>query len=312
MTSEGLPAGAENRPGRAAAGCETPMKPPSDDAERPKSSPSRSWTGTWTGIGALMPWKGRAAKLRAARNTAERANARKSQLLATVSHELRTSLNVIHGFSQIMRLERFGAIGNARYQEYIEDIHASSEHLLALVNDLLDLSMVEAGRWEPDLTAVRLADIAEHCVRIMRDEAEKGGIKLTIDCPKHLPDIMADRRSIRQIILNLLSNAIKFTPSGGTVGILLDPGDRGTVRLKVRDNGIGMAEANLTRALGAFQRVDTPERQRTIPGAGLGLSLAKALVEANHAAFAILSKPGHGTTVEITFPAPDRAIGQSA
>lgn len=276
----------------------------------------RTWAETWTkiraGIGALRPGKGRAAKLRAAREAAERANARKSQFLATLSHELRTSLNVIHGFAQIMRLERFGAIGNARYREYIKDIHASSEHLLALVNDLLDLSRVEAGRWEPDLTALSLADIAEHCVRIMRDEAEKGGITLTIERPEQLPAIMADRRSIRQIILNLLSNAIKFTPAGGEVGVSIGLSDQGTVRLKVRDNGIGMTPSALTRALGAFERVDTVERQHTIPGAGLGLPLAKALVEANRAAFAISSKPGHGTTVEVTFPRPDQAIGRGA
>lgn len=250
----------------------------------------------------ITQWKTTEAELRAAKEAAEQASAQKSEFLANISHELRTPLNAILGFSEVMKAERFGPIGNAKYKGYITDIHTSGEHLLSLINDLLDLSKVEAGKFELNFTAVDMPDMVEQCIHIMEDQAREGRVLVRTSRPKRLPAVVADQRSMRQIILNLLSNAIKFTEPGGQVIVSMEMTDQGEVKLRVKDTGIGMTGTELTQALEPFQRVGTTNREREVPGTGLGLPLTKALTEANRAAFSISSEPKRGTLVEITFP----------
>ncbi|WP_342643342.1 PAS domain-containing sensor histidine kinase [Rhodoligotrophos ferricapiens] len=248
----------------------------------------------------ITHWKKAEADLRAAKEEAERTSAQKSEFLANISHELRTPLNAILGFSEVMKAERFGAIRNDKYLGYIGDIHASGEHLLSLINDLLDLSKVEAGKLELNFTAVNLVDVVDQAVHIMQDQAREGRVLMRTSIPADLPPVVADQRSIRQIVLNLLSNAVKFTEPGGQVIISLLTTPQGEVKLRVKDTGIGMTEDELQEALKPFRRVET--KRRRAGGTGLGLPLTKALTEANRAGFAISSRPESGTMVEITFP----------
>jgi len=249
----------------------------------------------------ITQWKRTEAELRRAKDTAERANAQKSEFLANISHELRTPLNAIIGFSEVMKTEKFGTISNDRYRGYVTDIHASGEHLLSLINDLLDLSKVEAGKLELNFTSVDLGDIVQQCIGIIQEQATRERIIIRTSVAERLPNVVADHRSMRQILLNLLSNAVKFTDKGGQVIVsaLLD--DDGQVKLRVKDTGVGMSDDELIQAMEPFQRVERTQRSDK-PGTGLGLPLTKALAEANRAAFAIESEPGKGTRVQITFP----------
>ncbi|WP_137387880.1 PAS domain-containing protein [Rhodoligotrophos defluvii] len=248
----------------------------------------------------ITHWKKAEADLRAAKEEAERTSAQKSEFLANISHELRTPLNAILGFSEVMKAERFGAIRNDKYLSYIGDIHASGEHLLSLINDLLDLSKVEAGKLELNFTAVNLVDLIDQSVHIMQDQAREARVLMRTSIPAALPPVVADQRSIRQIVLNLLSNAIKFTEPGGQVIVSLVTTPQGEVKLRVKDTGIGMTEDELQDALKPFRRLETKRRRAS--GTGLGLPLTKALTEANRAGFSISSRPESGTLVEITFP----------
>jgi PAS domain S-box-containing protein len=249
----------------------------------------------------VTPWKRTERELREAKDQAEQASKQKSDFLAAISHEIRTPLNAIIGFSDVMRLERFGELRNDKYRAYAHDIHSSGAHLLSLVNDLLDLSKIEAGKLELDFTAVSIADVADHALRLLQEDASRGGIILRKSIPHGLPRVVADLRALRQILLNLLSNAIKYTNSGGQVMIsaLIDPG--GELLLRITDTGAGMSDVQLIEALQPYARVEATTRGQK--GTGLGLPLSKALVEANRARFAISSAPGEGTTVDIRFPA---------
>src|SRR5712691_7130241 len=237
--------------------------------------------------------------LTAAKRQAEQASSAKSDFLAKVSHEVRTPLNAIIGFSEVMLEERFGPIGNDRYRDYIKDIHASGGHLLSLINDLLDLSKIEAGKLELTFAGVALNDLTQQCVAIMQPQANRERIIIRTSLPRALPQVVADARSVRQIVLNLLSNSIKFTGAGGQVIVSTALNDNGDVVLRVRDTGIGMSEQDLVTALEPFRQVATAVRG----GTGLGLPLTKALAEANRASFQIKSAPKEGTLVEIAFPA---------
>ncbi|MGF7159589.1 PAS domain S-box-containing protein [Rhodoligotrophos appendicifer] len=248
----------------------------------------------------ITHWKKAESDLRAAKDEAERTSAQKSEFLANISHELRTPLNAILGFSEVMKSERFGAIRNEKYLGYIGDIHASGEHLLSLINDLLDLSKVEAGKLELNFTAVNLVDVVDQVVHIMQDQAREARVLMRTSIPADLPFVVADQRSMRQIILNLLSNAVKFTEPGGQVIVSLVMTPEGEVKLRVKDTGIGMTEEELVDALQPFRRIET--KRRSSGGTGLGLPLTKALTEANRAGFTISSRPESGTMVEITFP----------
>ena len=249
----------------------------------------------------LSPFKQAEDDLVAARHAAEEANAHKSDFLARVSHEIRTPLNAVIGFSEVMLEERFGPVGSERYRQYLRDIHTSGEHLMSLLNDLLDLSKIEAGKMDLSFGEVDLNDMAQQSLAIMQPQASQGRIIVRTSLPQSLPKVVADGRSIRQIVLNLISNAIKFTDPGGQiiVSTLYEP--TGEVSLRVRDTGRGMSEADVKLAMEPFRQVPTTLNQ-VITGTGLGLPLTKALVEANKAQFALESTPGEGTLVKVTFP----------
>ncbi len=255
----------------------------------------------------ITQWKQTEAELRAAKEEAERASAQKSDFLARISHELRTPLNAILGFSEVMRTERFGAIANQKYLGYANDIHTSGEYLLSLINDLLDLSRIETGKLELNYTAVSLSELADHCLRLFEEDARARRIVVRKNFPPNLPAVVADLRSMKQVLLNLVSNAIKFTPPGGQVILSGQLTAGGEFSLKVKDTGIGMAEEELAVAMQPFGRIHAEERP-DIPGTGLGLPLTKALVEANRGRFTLTSSRGKGTLAEITFPV-NRVLG---
>ncbi len=248
----------------------------------------------------ITQWKKTEEELRRARDEAEQSSRLKSEFLANVSHELRTPLNAIIGFSEMMRLQSFGQIENERYRSYVNDIHSSGSHLLSLINDLLDLSKVESGKLELNFTSVGLSEVADHAFKMVQDQATQGRVLLRKNIPADLPNVVADLRSMRQIMINILSNAVKFTDPGGQVIVSATLTEQGELKLRVKDTGVGMSEDALKRALEPFRRVATEGRE--VEGTGLGLPLTKALAEANRTHFEIASEPGKGTTVEITFP----------
>ena len=254
----------------------------------------------------ITQWKKVEEDLMAAKREAERASSAKSDFLAKVSHEIRTPLNAIIGFSEVMMEERFGPVGNDRYRQYLKDIHASGGHLISLINDLLDLSKIEAGKLELTFASVSVNDLTQQCVAIMQAQANRERIIIRTSLSPRLPQVVADARSVRQIVLNLLSNSIKFTAAGGQVIVSTATADSGEVMLRVRDTGIGMSEKDIATALEPFRQVATATRARS-GGTGLGLPLTKALADANRAAFHIKSTPNAGTLVEITFP-PARVL----
>ncbi|WP_420101146.1 ATP-binding protein [Bosea sp. (in: a-proteobacteria)] len=252
----------------------------------------------------ITAWKKTEGELVDARKAAELASAQKSDVLAKISHEIRTPLNAIIGFAEVMAEERFGPIGNERYKEYLRDIHQSGGYVISLVNDLLDLAKIEAGKLDLDFVSVNLNDIALSTVALLQPEAQRAKVVLRSGLSPKLPPVVADERSIRQIAINLLSNAVKFTDAGGQVIISTALGDQGEAILRVRDTGIGMDDDELKLALEPFRQVPTTRRSG---GTGLGLPLTKALVEANRAAMAITSVKKEGTLVEVTFP-PQRVL----
>ncbi|MFN3521916.1 MAG: ATP-binding protein [Phenylobacterium sp.] len=252
-----------------------------------------------------------ARKYEAEKLRAEAANKAKSEFLANMSHELRTPLNAINGFSEIMVGEMFGPLGDRRYKEYAQDILSSGQHLLALINDILDMSKIEAGKMSLKFESMSLEEAAEDAVRLVRNRAEATGLTLTLDFPR-LPDVEADYRAIKQVLLNLLSNAIKFTPRGGAVTVRADVrrdplGER--VRVSVQDTGIGIAAEDLARLARPFEQIET-QHAKTQQGTGLGLALTKSLVEMHGGALEMQSTPGEGTTVSFTVPIRQARTGQ--
>lgn len=238
------------------------------------------------------------AALTLATREAERASAHKSEVLARVSHEIRTPLNAIIGFAEVMLEEKFGPLGNERYREYLRDVRASGAHIMSLVNDLLDLAKIEAGRADLTPEAVSLNEIVQSSIALIQPRASAERVFVRSTLAAGLPDVLADRRSLRQILLNLLSNAVKFNAAGGQVIVSTRRDEGGGVSLRVRDTGIGMSGEEIALALQPFRQVNGGHE-----GTGLGLPLTKALVEANAATFQIQSAPGRGTLVEVLFPA---------
>jgi PAS domain S-box-containing protein len=249
----------------------------------------------------LTQWKRAEEELTQARAEAERTSSQKTEFLARVSHEIRTPLNAIIGFSELMLDEKFGPIGNDRYRDYLRDINKSGNHVLELVNDLLDITKIEAGQQEMSYEAVSLAEVLGEAVAMMQPQANRERVIIRSSFASRLPDVVADLRSIRQIALNLLSNAIRYTPAGGQVIVSTAYEQSGDLVMRVRDTGIGMAPGEIEQALKPFKQINALKRPRG-DGTGLGLPLTKAMVEANRAKFAIHSSPGEGTLVEITFP----------
>jgi signal transduction histidine kinase len=229
--------------------------------------------------------------------------ARRLDFLAKVSHEVRTPLNSILGFAELMLEERLGAIGNPRYKGYVEDIHQSGLYALSLLNDLLDISKIDAGKFDLDFTAVDLPELVEACVNSLQPLAKRERILLRTSLSPNLPAVIADRRRLKQILLNLLSNAIKFTNAGGQVIVSARLIDGGDLRLRVHDGGVGMTEDEIAAAMQPFHQLDTAPRKQT--GTGLGLPVTKALVEANRARLLIASERGAGTSADVIF-AKDR------
>jgi PAS domain S-box-containing protein len=247
----------------------------------------------------ITQWKKAERELKDARRDAERASALKSDFLAKISHEIRTPLNAILGFAEVIMDERFGPVGNERYKDYLKDIHSSGTHVMSLVNDLLDLSKIEAGKVELNFGAVDANKVIAECASLMQTQAVRERVIVRMALAPRLPQIVADERSLKQIILNLLSNALKFNEPGGQVIISTALTDAGNAVLRIKDTGIGMTDAEVETALEPFRQVAT-SRQTT--GTGLGLPLTKALVEANRASFTIKSRKHEGTLVEVSFP----------
>lgn len=270
---------------------------------RVHDGPGRKFCAVLRDITAFKKAEG---ELVGAKRAAEEASAQKSDLLAKISHEIRTPLNAILGFAEVMLEERFGSVGNDRYKEYLKDIHASGAHVISLVNDLLDLAKVEAGRMELAFTSVALNELVSACVTLLQPQAARDRIVMRTSFPGKLPPVVADERSMRQIVLNLVSNAIKFTDAGGQVIVSTALTDRGEVAFRVRDTGIGMTEKEVQAALEPFRQLATARKRG---GTGLGLPLTKALVEANRGALQISSNPNEGTLVEVIFP-PTRVLAE--
>jgi PAS domain S-box-containing protein len=250
----------------------------------------------------ITAWKRTEGDLINARQTAESASAAKSDFLAKISHEIRTPLNAIIGFSEVMMEERFGPIGNERYRDYLRDIHTSGGHLISLLGELLDLSKIEAGKLELNFAGVNLNDLTQQCVAIMQAQANREKVIIRSSLAQNLPQVVADARSVRQIVLNLLSNAVKFTGAGAQVIVSTALTEKHDVVLRVRDTGEGMSDQELKAALEPFRQLGTASRWGS-SGTGLGLPITKALTEANHAAFKMSSALHDGTMIEIVFPA---------
>jgi two-component system cell cycle sensor histidine kinase PleC len=232
---------------------------------------------------------------------AESASRAKSEFLANMSHELRTPLNAVIGFSELMRDELLGPLGDPRYAEYADDIHASGRHLLGVINDVLDMARIEAGGLTLDEDKARIEDVVVPALRMVRQAAAQAGIEIALDLPPGLPPVVLDVQRMRQVLVNLLSNAIKFTETGGAVRVVVSR-DRDGVEIRVRDTGIGMSEAEIGVALLPFGQVDGSFRRRA-EGTGLGLPISAALVERHGGTLAVESRPGEGTTVRVRLPA---------
>lgn len=233
------------------------------------------------------------------KHRAEEASRSKSEFLANMSHELRTPLNAINGFSEVMQSELYGPLGNAKYHEYVNDILSSGQHLLELIDDILDMSRIEAGKLQLEPKRIELERILEECSRLVVKRAADAGVALTVSVA-HAPAVFADARAVKQVTLNLLSNAIKFTPSGGEVTLTAEA-DLDGVTVIVADSGAGIAKENLTRLGAPFELVED-HFSKTRKGSGLGLALSKSLMELQGGVLAIASQEGRGTIACAAFP----------
>ena len=229
-----------------------------------------------------------------------RADQEKSSFLARMSHELRTPLNAIIGFSEIIKGEMFGAVEQRRYVEYGRDIHTSGQYLLALVNDILDLSRLEEHEVELEEVVLDLRGLADELLHMLSLEADKRGISLSLDTAADLPNLRSDRRAIQQILLNLLNNAMKFTPGGGRIILEIGLDPNGNLRLSVRDTGIGIVDKDIPTIMKPFGQIPNLLGGETL-GTGLGLPIASGLAELLGTELEIASQAGSGTTVTIRF-----------
>jgi PAS domain S-box-containing protein len=263
------------------------------------------WEGERGGVVVLRDISAQIAaeeELIRSKEEAELANRAKTEFLANISHELRTPLNAIIGFSDLMQREMLGPLGNEQYASYIHDIHQSGSHLHDVINDILDLSKIEAGQMELQETTVNVKRAIERCIRVVATRAEDNGLKLVTDLPGSLPLITADERKLKQILINLISNAVKFTEAGGTITVGAVAGANGGVTIRVIDSGIGIAPEDLPKVFRPFEQVDN-SLSRTHEGTGLGLPLTKSLVELHDGTLELESELGAGTTATVKLPA---------
>ncbi len=247
----------------------------------------------------------RARELDEARRSAEQASISKSRFLATMSHELRTPLNAVMGFSELIEQEAYGPAGDPHYVEYAGLIRNSGEHLLTIIDDVLDMSRIEAGKLELAEETFEPVDLVMRCVSILKTQAEEKGVALSIDHPSSLPELYADPGKMRQVVFNLVSNAVKFTPAGGSVEIRMRASDTEFI-LAVVDTGIGIDANDLSRVMEPFIQADN-SLQRQYNGTGLGLPLTKSLIELHGGTLEIKSIKDVGTTVVARLPA-DRLV----
>jgi signal transduction histidine kinase len=229
----------------------------------------------------------------------ETANRHKSEFLANMSHELRTPLNAVIGFSEALQERMFGEL-NEKQAEYVGDIHSSGKHLLSLINDILDLSKIEAGRMELELSEFQLPDVLETAITLVRERAMRRGITLGLDVAPGVGSIRADERKIKQVMLNLLSNAVKFTPEGGSVRVAAKP-DREAIEVSVTDTGVGIAPEDQALVFEEFRQVGS-DHARKAEGTGLGLALTRKFVELHGGSIRLQSAVGRGSTFTFTLP----------
>jgi len=241
--------------------------------------------------------------LRAEKERVQAAERAKAEFLANMSHELRTPLNAINGFSELLAEEAFGPLGNEEYRKFSQAINESGQLLLALINDVLDISKIEAGKAELSEEAFDLMPVIDACITMIRERAADGGVEIIVDITEAtLPQLLADKTRIKQVVLNLLSNAVKFTRPGGQVTLKAWQSDGSDFVLQVIDTGIGIAASDIPKALARFQQVDGGlNRQKE--GTGLGLPLVKSLVELHDGSLDLQSQLGVGTTVTVRLPA---------
>lgn len=267
----------------------------------------RSIIAMGVGLFLFLQLRGREnmlSDLAAARIAAEGSNKAKANFLANMSHELRTPLNAILGFSEIIKNAAFGPIAQ-NYQDYAGDIHSSGAHLLSLINEVLDLSKLEAGQFELSERDIDVAVLAESSMRFVEPQAQKARIGLSHSIAADLSFIRADERRMRQVLINILANAVKFTPAGGRVELAMHRTDKGLL-IEVSDTGIGIAADKVGIAMEPFSQVDS-DTNRNYPGTGLGLPLAKRLVELHGGSLSLTSEVNLGTVVSIILP-PDRVL----
>jgi PAS domain S-box-containing protein len=268
-----------------------------------KVSDHRTADGSMVGIRTdITDLKIREEALFAAKEAAEIASRSKSDFLANISHELRTPLNAIIGFSEIMREELFGALGSPQYREYIGDVFDSAQHLLQLINDILDIAKAEAGKLELAEDEIAIMNVVDSAMRIVHERAQRGKIAIRTQLAADLPPLYADERKLKQILLNLLTNAVKFTPPGGTIEIAGRLAENGDFLLTVADSGIGIAADDIAVALAPFGQVDS-KLARKYDGTGLGLPLSSAMTKLHGGEMSIESVVGKGTTVTVRLPA---------
>jgi len=229
----------------------------------------------------------------------EVANKHKSDFLANMSHELRTPLNAIIGFSEVLSEKMFGEL-NEKQADYMKDIHESGKHLLSLINDILDLSKIEAGRMDLEISSFDLPSALSNAMTLVRERAQRHGIKLGLEVDKRLGEFQADERKFKQIVLNLLSNAVKFTHDGGRVDVSAKSFD-GKIEIAVRDTGIGIAPEDQKTVFEEFKQVGR-DYTRKAEGTGLGLALTKRFVELHGGEIRLESAPGKGSTFTFTLP----------
>lgn len=259
--------------------------------------------GIYRTVGALTNVTARKMteiQLYEAKDRAETASRAKSEFLANMSHELRTPLNAVIGFSEILRDELFGPLGDSRYREYATDINDSGNHLLRIINDILDLSKAEAGKIDMVDEVIALSELFDSSTRLLQPRLQSADLTLVQSLPDSLPGLRGDRQRLRQILLNLLSNAIKFTGPGGTVTLSAQL-EAGCLVIKVADTGVGMSQSDLQKAMLPFTQIDSG-LHRKYAGTGLGLPLTKSMVEMHGGSMVLDSTPGAGTVVTVRFP----------